>query len=215
MHFFNPVPLMKLVEIIRAMQTSDATFEAAKTLAGRLGKTAVAVADSPGFVVNRDAGADDQRGGLRVLRGARERGGDRPRDEARAEPPHRPARARRSDRTRRVPACHGRDVSRILRFEVPGPVPCSGRWSMPAVSAERHGAASTSMDSVRPKTLAPCFRRRRTAPGIRDRLTSLREKLCLSPAIATRPRTCTTGTSACAAIGWRRSGRSWRAACVW
>lgn len=53
MHFFNPVPLMKLVEIIRAMQTSDATFEAAKELAGRLGKTAVAVADSPGFVVNR------------------------------------------------------------------------------------------------------------------------------------------------------------------
>ena len=48
MHFFNPVPLMKLVEIIRAMQTSDATFEAAKALADRLGKTAVAVADSPG-----------------------------------------------------------------------------------------------------------------------------------------------------------------------
>ena len=53
MHFFNPVPLMKLVEIIRAMQTSDATFEAAKALADRLGKTAIAVADSPGFVVNR------------------------------------------------------------------------------------------------------------------------------------------------------------------
>ena len=53
MHFFNPVPLMKLVEIIRAMQTSDAAFEAAKALAERLGKTAVAVADSPGFVVNR------------------------------------------------------------------------------------------------------------------------------------------------------------------
>jgi len=53
MHFFNPVPLMKLVAIIRAMQTSDATFESAKALADRLGKTAVAVADSPGFVVNR------------------------------------------------------------------------------------------------------------------------------------------------------------------
>ena len=53
MHFFNPVPLMKLVELIRAFQTSDATFEAAKALADRLGKTAVAVADSPGFVVNR------------------------------------------------------------------------------------------------------------------------------------------------------------------
>ena len=53
MHFFNPVPLMKLVEVIRALQTSDATFEAARALAGRLGKTVVAVADSPGFVVNR------------------------------------------------------------------------------------------------------------------------------------------------------------------
>ena len=53
MHFFNPVPLMKLVELIRALQTADATFEAARALADRLGKTAVAVADSPGFVVNR------------------------------------------------------------------------------------------------------------------------------------------------------------------
>ena len=53
MHFFNPVPLMKLVELIRALQTSDATFEAARSLADRLGKTPVAVADSPGFVVNR------------------------------------------------------------------------------------------------------------------------------------------------------------------
>ena len=53
MHFFNPVPLMKLVEVIRALQTSDATFEAARALADRLGKTVVAVADSPGFVVNR------------------------------------------------------------------------------------------------------------------------------------------------------------------
>ena len=53
MHFFNPVPLMKLVEVIRALQTSDTTFEAARALADRLGKTAIAVADSPGFVVNR------------------------------------------------------------------------------------------------------------------------------------------------------------------
>ena len=53
MHFFNPAPLMKLVELIRALQTSDATFEIARSLTKRLGKTAVAVADSPGFVVNR------------------------------------------------------------------------------------------------------------------------------------------------------------------
>ena len=53
MHFFNPVPVMRLVELIRALQTSDETFESARSLAGRLGKTPVAVADSPGFVVNR------------------------------------------------------------------------------------------------------------------------------------------------------------------
>lgn len=53
MHFFNPVPVMKLVEVIRALQTSDATFQAVNDLAQRLGKTPVAVKDRPGFVVNR------------------------------------------------------------------------------------------------------------------------------------------------------------------
>ena len=53
MHFFNPVPVMKLVEIIRALQTSDETFAAASDLVTRLGKTPVEVQDSPGFVVNR------------------------------------------------------------------------------------------------------------------------------------------------------------------
>jgi 3-hydroxybutyryl-CoA dehydrogenase len=53
MHFFNPVPLMKLVEIIRGMATDDATFDATKTLAERLGKTVAVSADSPGFLVNR------------------------------------------------------------------------------------------------------------------------------------------------------------------
>jgi 3-hydroxybutyryl-CoA dehydrogenase len=53
MHFFNPVPLMALVELIRALQTSDATFAAADRLARDLGKTPVSVKDSPGFVVNR------------------------------------------------------------------------------------------------------------------------------------------------------------------
>lgn len=53
MHFFNPVPVMKLVEIIRALQTSDETYEGVRALVERLGKTPVSVADSPGFVVNR------------------------------------------------------------------------------------------------------------------------------------------------------------------
>ncbi|MCB1807749.1 MAG: 3-hydroxybutyryl-CoA dehydrogenase, partial [Candidatus Competibacteraceae bacterium] len=53
MHFFNPVPVMKLVEIIRALQTSDATYKAVLNLATTLGKEPVTVKDSPGFVVNR------------------------------------------------------------------------------------------------------------------------------------------------------------------
>jgi len=53
MHFFNPVPLMKLVEIIRALQTSDKTYEVTESLTRALGKEPIVVKDSPGFVVNR------------------------------------------------------------------------------------------------------------------------------------------------------------------
>jgi len=53
MHFFNPAPLMKLVEIINGLGTSDDTYEAIRELANKLGKTAVKVADFPGFVGNR------------------------------------------------------------------------------------------------------------------------------------------------------------------
>ena len=53
LHFFNPVPLMALVEVVRGRQTDDATVEAASTLARLLGKTPVVVKDSPGFIVNR------------------------------------------------------------------------------------------------------------------------------------------------------------------
>jgi len=53
MHFFNPVPMMALVELIRGLQTSDATHDAVKDLAERLGKTPITVKNAPGFVVNR------------------------------------------------------------------------------------------------------------------------------------------------------------------
>lgn len=53
MHFFNPVPMMALVEIIRGLQTSDATHAAVQTLAKALGKTPITVKNAPGFVVNR------------------------------------------------------------------------------------------------------------------------------------------------------------------
>jgi 3-hydroxybutyryl-CoA dehydrogenase len=53
MHFFNPVPVMTLVEVIRGLATSDETFAAVRDLAVRLGKTPVEVNDAPGFVSNR------------------------------------------------------------------------------------------------------------------------------------------------------------------
>ena len=53
MHFFNPVPMMALVEIIRGLQTSDATHDAVKALAEALGKSPITVKNAPGFVVNR------------------------------------------------------------------------------------------------------------------------------------------------------------------
>ena len=53
MHFFNPVPVMKLVEVIRAVQTAQETYETVRELALKLGKTPVEVNDAPGFVSNR------------------------------------------------------------------------------------------------------------------------------------------------------------------
>lgn len=53
MHFFNPAPVMKLVEVVRGLRTSDATVEAVRGLAEGLGKVPIVVNDSPGFVVNR------------------------------------------------------------------------------------------------------------------------------------------------------------------
>ncbi len=53
MHFMNPPPLMKLVEIIRGLATGDATYEVTRALAERLGKQTVLSRDIPGFIVNR------------------------------------------------------------------------------------------------------------------------------------------------------------------
>jgi 3-hydroxybutyryl-CoA dehydrogenase len=53
LHFFNPVPLMKLVEVIRALTTSDATYQTVFAFAGSLGKEPITAPDRPGFIVNR------------------------------------------------------------------------------------------------------------------------------------------------------------------
>ena len=53
MHFFNPVPVMKLVEVIKGQATSEETFNVVKALAEKMGKTPIAVNEAPGFAVNR------------------------------------------------------------------------------------------------------------------------------------------------------------------
>ncbi|MEE8417642.1 MAG: 3-hydroxybutyryl-CoA dehydrogenase [candidate division Zixibacteria bacterium] len=53
LHFFNPVPVMKLVEVVRTVATSEETFETAKAFGEKLGKVVVSCKDTPGFVVNR------------------------------------------------------------------------------------------------------------------------------------------------------------------
>ena len=53
MHFMNPVPIMQLVELIRGAATSDATYQATRSLAEKMGKTTVVSKDFPGFIVNR------------------------------------------------------------------------------------------------------------------------------------------------------------------
>jgi len=53
MHYMNPVPVMKLVEVIRGLQTSDVTFETVRDMADKLNKTSVEVNDAPAFVANR------------------------------------------------------------------------------------------------------------------------------------------------------------------
>ncbi len=53
MHFMNPVPIMKLVEIIRGLQTADTTYATTLALAQRMGKTTITSKDCPGFIVNR------------------------------------------------------------------------------------------------------------------------------------------------------------------
>jgi 3-hydroxybutyryl-CoA dehydrogenase len=53
LHFFNPVPVMKLVEVVRTVATSEDTFESAKAFGEKLGKVVVSCRDTPGFVVNR------------------------------------------------------------------------------------------------------------------------------------------------------------------
>ena len=103
MHFFNPVPMMALVEIIRGLQTSDETHHAVRELALTLEKSPITVKNAPGFVVNRILVPMINEAFFVLGRRPGLAGRDRRRHEARLQPPDRPAGAGRHDRPGRVP----------------------------------------------------------------------------------------------------------------
>jgi len=94
MHFMNPVPVMVLVEVIRALQTSDATFETTMKLAEKLEKKPVAVNDAPGFVSNRVLMPLINEAAYCVMEGVGDGGSRRRCYEDGHEPPHGAAGAR-------------------------------------------------------------------------------------------------------------------------
>ena len=107
MHFFNPVPVMSLVEVIRAPETSDDTAAAIVELARELGKTPAEANDFPGFVSNRILMPFINEAAYALHDGVAEAAGDRHDREARVQPSHRAARARRPHRARHVCLDHG------------------------------------------------------------------------------------------------------------
>jgi 3-hydroxybutyryl-CoA dehydrogenase len=108
MHFFNPVPLMALLELVRTDATSQATIDAVTAYGKQLGKEPILVKDSPGFATRAWACASASRRsawsrGRRVGRGHRQGDGARLRPPDGAAEAHRPGRPRRAPRDRRLP----------------------------------------------------------------------------------------------------------------
>jgi 3-hydroxybutyryl-CoA dehydrogenase len=146
MHFFNPVPMMALVEIIRGLQTSDATHDAVKAMALALGKSPITVKNAPGFVVNRILVPMINEAFLRAGRGPGHARGHRRWHEAGLQPAHRPAGPGRHGGPGRVPGRDGRVPCRIRRQQVPRlpaaarnggrrpPGPQDGQWRVPVLS---------------------------------------------------------------------------------
>ncbi len=95
MHFFNPVPLMKLVEVIRGIATSDETYAKVKTLSEQFGKVPVECNDYPGFVSNRVLMPMINEAVFAAARGSCNQRSDRRDNEARDEPPDGPVDPRR------------------------------------------------------------------------------------------------------------------------
>ena len=106
MHFMLPVPVMKLVELIRGLATDEETFKAIKALAETLGKDVAVAEDFPAFIVNRILLPMINEAVYTLYEGVGGVGGDRQGDAARREPSDGAARAGRFHRARHVPLHH-------------------------------------------------------------------------------------------------------------
>ena len=142
MHFFNPVPMMSLVELIRGHLTDDATVDAAVAFAKALGKTPIVVKNSPGFVVNRILCPMINEAVLALQEGLASAGRHRQRDEARLQPSDRTAGARRHGRPRRAARGDGSVLPRLQRSEIPA-----------GAAAEGDGRRRTSRPQIGPRLL--------------------------------------------------------------
>ncbi len=118
MHFFNPVPVLKLVEVIRGLETSDETAQAIVALAVELGKTPAEASDFPGFVSNRILMPFINEAAYALLEGVAEPEAIDTIAKLGFAHPDGPARARRPDRARHVRGDHGGAPPRSRRHEV-------------------------------------------------------------------------------------------------
>ena len=125
LHFMNPVPLMKLVEIIRGIATDVDTYETAATFAKSLGKTTANAEDFPAFIVNRVLVPMINEAIYTPLRRRRHGGEHRHRHEARRQPSHGALGARRLHRPRHRPRHHERALRGACGFQIPS-VPLAG-----------------------------------------------------------------------------------------
>ena len=143
MHFFNPVPSMKLVEVIRGANTTQETFDFIYNLSKEIGKEPVEVAEAPGFVVNKILiPMINEAIGLVETGVASVEDIDKAMH-ARREPPHGPPRPGRLHRPGRLPRHHERPLQRDRRSASIVPLCCSRRWSAAASSARSPARAST------------------------------------------------------------------------
>ena len=124
MHFFNPVPVMKLVEIVRGLATSDETFQTVRELALKLEKTPVEVNDAPGFVSNRVLMPLLNEAMYAVMEGVATAGSRRRSFQAGHEPSHGAADAGGFHRARCLPRHHAGAAQRARRSQIPSRARC-------------------------------------------------------------------------------------------